>query len=33
MQKHKINLPMVFNKLSSFYIRKQIKASIGTELQ
>ena len=24
---------MVFNKLASFYIQKQIKACIGTELQ
>ena len=26
-------LPMVCNKLALFYIQKQIKASIGTELQ
>ena len=26
-------LPMVCNKLASFYIQKQIKASIGTEMQ
>ena len=33
MQKTQIILPTVFNKLASFYIEKQIKASTGTELQ